>query len=62
MKLLLDLGVLIEVMDSDNSTLLHRAAQGGHIDMVKLLLRKGSPIESVDNDTVETADRDSYLI
>ena len=37
-------------IDQDNNTLLNCVARGGYIDTVKLLLRKGAPIEAIKKD------------
>ncbi|MEP6495045.1 MAG: ankyrin repeat domain-containing protein [bacterium] len=44
-ELLLDLGVPVGSKDTDDMTALHHAAAHRHIDVVKLLLRRGAPLE-----------------
>jgi ankyrin repeat protein len=45
--LLLD-GINVDVRDAEGRTLLHRAAQRGHLDAVELLIRHDADINAVD--------------
>jgi ankyrin repeat protein len=41
-KILLDSGALVDIRDGDGYTQLHAATLQGHLDVVKLLLARGS--------------------
>jgi ankyrin repeat protein len=41
-KVLLDAGALVDIRDGDGYTQLHAAAEQGHLEVVKLLLARGS--------------------
>ena len=45
---LLDRGVPIDTMDDEGKSLLHWAAEGGHLTTMRLLIRRGCDVDSVD--------------
>ena len=45
---LLDRGVPIDTKDDEGKSLLHLAAEGGHVTTMRLLIRKGCDVDSVD--------------
>ena len=47
-------GALVEPLDSDGHTALHLAVEGGHTDVVELLLMKGASNESSDTLILQT--------
>ena len=46
---LLDGGVPIDTKDDEGMSLLHLAAQGGHVTTMRLLIRRGCDVDSVDS-------------
>ncbi len=47
-KQLLEKGAVIEVANRDGETLLYKASSNEHVDVVKLLLEKGTDIAAAD--------------
>ena len=45
---LLDRGVPIDTKDDEGKSLLHWAAEGGHVTTMRLLIRRGCDVDSVD--------------
>eukprot|EP01094_Clydonella_sp_ATCC50884_P023404 TRINITY_DN55_c0_g1_i1.p1 TRINITY_DN55_c0_g1~~TRINITY_DN55_c0_g1_i1.p1 ORF type:complete len:1380 (+),score=805.61 TRINITY_DN55_c0_g1_i1:131-4270(+) len=50
MKIMIDAGVKVDVMDKDGATALHHAAYLNHPKIVKMLLKGGANVDAVDND------------
>ena len=46
---LLDEGVPVDIKDDEGLSLLHWAAQGGHVTTMRLLIRRGCNVDSVDD-------------
>ena len=46
---LLDGGIPIDTKDDEGMSLLHLAAQGGHVTTMRLLIRRGCDVDSVDS-------------
>jgi len=49
-KILLQAGASIDILDNENRTPLHRGSFGGNVDIVKELIQKGASLELEDNE------------
>ena len=63
MEWLLDQRAIVDGISSSKQTPLHMAAAGGHLDVTKLLLRRGSPLNAQDRflSLISMWDPSSYL-